>query len=257
MRDIVRNIFLNIAGFVSNPKPGIHILNSHYVTPELVNEENKKTFETFIVNLIDKCRLITIQEAIHLIINKKFPKKESLIALTFDDGFEECYTIIGPLLEKYNCNAAFFINANFIESIEGTQNKITDRINVYTKRPMTWNQILDLHNRGHIIGSHTLDHVNMEELYPEEVDYQLIENKRMLEEKLQYDCQYFAWPYGQMQHFPFSALQKTLKYHKYIFSGTDYKHYFSYGGRVINRRHIEPFWPRNHTKYFLSKNKKI
>ena len=23
-------------------------------------------------------------------------------------------------------------------------------------------------------------------------------------------------------------------------------------GEVINRRHIEPYWPKNHIKYFLS-----
>ncbi|MDO9153333.1 MAG: polysaccharide deacetylase family protein [Paludibacter sp.] len=182
---------------------------------------------------------------------KSLPKKECLVAFTFDDGFEECYTTIAPLLEKYNCNAAFFINANYIGSDENYQQSFNTRINTFTKKPMSWEQVIDLHRRGHVIGAHTLDHVNMAELTEKELVFQLAENKKILESKINYNCEYFAWTYGKLQHFPEEALLQTLKYHRYIFSGTNYKHYFSLNGRVINRRHIEAFWPKAQIKYFL------
>ena len=121
---------------------------------------------------------------------------------------------------------------------------------------MSWNQVIDLHKRGHLIGSHNLDHTNFAELSLEEIEFQLKRNKEILEEKLDYKCEYFAWTYGQLHHFSTEALEVTEKYHKYIFSGTNYKNYFSHNGRVLNRRHQEANWPKSHIKYFLSFHKK-
>jgi peptidoglycan/xylan/chitin deacetylase (PgdA/CDA1 family) len=257
MRRFLRNIFLHLAGSVLKPRAGIHIINSHFVTPQIPTKNDWKIFESFLQFLNRFCKLITIQEAVRLIETRQFPTNECMVAFTFDDGFEECYTTIVPLLEKYNCNAAFFISANYIESDETYQEEFHKRINTYTKKPMSWEQIKDLHQRGHVIGAHSLDHVNMAELNTDEIDIQLKMNKQILENRLNYSCDYFAWTYGQFQHFPEKALKLTQKYHKHIFSGTNYKKYFSYNGQVINRRHIEAFWPKSHIKYFLSVKKHL
>lgn len=60
-----------------------------------------------------------------------------------------------------------------------------------------------------------------------------------------------AWEHANQ-----SSIDIACKYYKYVFSQSDYKHYFSFGGRVINRRHFEPFWPVKHVSYFLSCHKK-
>lgn len=258
MREKLRRLYLYLFGSMAKPSAGIYILNSHFVTPANHSKENDwNLFEEYLTYLSSICELITIQEATERIKKRDIPADKCLIAFTFDDGFEECYTTIAPLLEKYGCNAAFFISANYIGSDENYHQSFNTRINTFTKNPMSWEQVIDLHNRGHVIGSHTLDHVNMAELSDEEIVYQLETNKQILEEKLNYNCDYFAWTYGQMQHFPESALKITQKYHKHIFSGTNYKQYFSMNGQVINRRHIEAFWPKNHIRYFLSVKKKL
>ena len=100
-----------------------------------------------------------------------------------------------------------------------------------------------------------MDHSNFAELNLDEIDFQLKRNKEILEEKLSYNCEYFAWTYGQLEHMPIEALKLTENYHKYIFSGTNYKQYFSFDGRVLNRRHQEASWPKSHIKYFLSAEK--
>ena len=233
---------------------GVHILNSHFVTPRVRARNDWDIFENFINYLNRNCKLVTIREAIKRIGSHLIPEDECMVAFTFDDGFEECHTTIAPILEKYNCNAAFFINSNYIDSDETYKLDFHKRINTFTKNPMSWQQVEDLHKRGHVIGSHTLDHLNIAELSPEEIASQLKENKQILENKLNYTCDFFAWTYGQFQHFPESALKITKKYHDYIFSSSNYRKYFSYNGQVINRRHIEAFWPKTHVKYFLSTN---
>ncbi len=257
MRKRLRELFLQTIGTIKKPTAGVHIINSHYVTAQKVEIVNHtEIFEDYLKYLSKCASFITLQEATRRIKESDIPNDQTLIAFTFDDGFEECYSIIGPLLEKYNCRGAFFINANYIESDLQYQEKFNKRVAISTKKPMSWNQVVDLHKRGHLIGSHNLDHTNFAELEPKEIEFQLKRNKEILEEKLDYDCEYFAWTYGQMNHFPKGALDITEKYHKYIFSGTNYKQYFSYNGKVLNRRHQEAFWPKSHIKYFLSFKKK-
>lgn len=257
MRNAIRNVYLELFGFFKNPKPGIHIMNAHYISANAINSNDAVVFERFLKHLEKKSKLITIQEATQLVRTKNIPNDESFLAFTFDDGYQECYETIAPKLEKHHCNAGFFINANYVESSEEYQNKYHERVNLFTKKPMNWKQIESLHQRGHIIGSHTLDHYNMATLNIEDLIFQLEENKNILENRLNYTCDYFAWTYGQMQHFPEKEMGLIKQFHPYIFSGTNYKNYFSMNENVINRRHIEPFWPKNHIDYFLSVNKKV
>lgn len=256
MREKLRNVFLNLAGTIKRPKAGIHIINSHYVSPRVSNVKvDALAFERYLAFLSKTCTFVKVEDVAKRLQEKDIPTKEVMVAFTFDDGFAECYTVIAPLLEKYNCRGAFFINANYIESDIEYQKEFNDRTQTYTKKPMSWEQVKDLHKRGHIIGAHTLDHLDLTQLSDAELRYQLAENKKILEQKLNYKCEYFAWTYGRMQFFSEHVLAFTSKYHKYIFSATNYKQYFSYNGMVINRRHIEPFWPKNHINYFLSVKK--
>ncbi|MDI1254476.1 MAG: polysaccharide deacetylase family protein [Flavobacterium sp.] len=256
MRTLIRSGYLNFFGFFKNPRPGIHIINAHYVTPSISTIADAAVFEEFVAHIAKKAKLITIQEALKRVVQRDFPKNEALVAFTFDDGFAECFDTIAPVLEKYGTNAAFFINANYVESDEKYRSQYNQRVQTFTKQPMNWQQIKSLHERGHVIGSHTLDHLNMANLSDEELFFQLDSNKKILEEKLNYSCDYFAWTYGQFIHFPQKAMEITKQFHPFIFSGTDYKHYVSMDGNVINRRHIEPFWPKTFVNYFLSINKK-
>jgi peptidoglycan/xylan/chitin deacetylase (PgdA/CDA1 family) len=258
MRHKLRAIYLDVFGALKAPKTGIHIINSHYVTAGKVEQSSNWTvFEEYLKYLNTFGDFISLQQATSQILNREPKDKKVLIALTFDDGFEECYTIIAPLLEKYNCKGAFFINSNYIDSDSEYREEFNKRVGIATKKPMSWSQVIDLHDRGHLIGSHNLDHYNFAELNNEQIASQLKENKQILEEKLNYKCEYFAWTYGQLQHLPLEALELTETYHKYIFSGTNYKEYFSYNGRVLNRRHQEANWPKSHVKYFLSFKRKL
>lgn len=258
MRAQLRNLYLNIMGRLKHPKPGIHIIHSHYVTPHKVNlDRDTEIFENYLKVLSRFAKFITLPEATQGILNDDIPKDEVLIAFTFDDAFEECYDIISPLLEKYNTRGAFFINANYIESTQTYQNEFNKRVLISTKKPMSWQQVKNLHNRGHLIGSHNLDHTDFSKLENTVVESQIKNNKEILEKKLNYQCKYFAWTFGQLQHFPNRALEITSKYHPYIYSGTNFKYYFSMNGQVINRRHQEAFWPKPHLKYFISIEKKF
>lgn len=244
-------------GTLKKPKPGIHIINAHYVTPIFDESNPEKIFEEFLKTLSKNCEFIKIQDAAKRIKAHDFETQKPLIAFSFDDGFEECYHTIAPLLEKYNTNAAFFINPNFVECDNDYYHDFSKRSKTCGKRAMSWKQISELKDRGHIIGAHTMDHINLgqEQLTDSDLDYQIVTCKKILEEKLEYKCDMFAFPYGKSNHLTNKALLKSLQNYDYIFSATNFKKYFCWNGKVINRRHIEPFWPNNHVDYFLSFHK--
>lgn len=252
IRTFLRDKYLRIIGSITNPKSGIHIINSHFITPYKAEQTHDTLiFEEYLNYLQKISDFITLEQATEKILKRESSNK-IFVAFTFDDGFEECYTTIAPLLEKYNTRGAFFINSAYIESNKEYQQIFNKRINTYTKKPMTWEQIIELHNRGHIIGSHNVDHSNFSEMTEKEIEESIKQNKQILEEKLNYKCDFFAWTYGNLKHFPESALPIVQKYHSFIYSATNYKNYFSLNKQVINRRHIEAFWPKSHINYFLS-----
>lgn len=69
-------------------------------------------------------------------------QQELPLMLTFDDGELGAYTFIADYLERYKWLGHFFIPTNYIG----------------TPRFMTGQQIRDLSERGHLIGSHSCSH---------------------------------------------------------------------------------------------------
>lgn len=256
MRDWLRKNCLDCLGLFSRPAKGIHILNGHMLNRGPADPSSAVSFYRQLKQLQKQVRFIPIEEAVQLILNKCQPC-DPLVAFTFDDGFEECYSALAPVLEDFGVNAAFFINPNFVEGDENYIAHFTQQI-VRTpgKRPMKWDEIEELHRRGHIIGAHTMDHYNINTQDRKVLEYQIGKCKSVIEDRLSVPCEYFAFPYGRLEHANAEAIAIACRYYQYIFSQSDYKHYFSFGGRVINRRHFEPFWPVPHLSYFLSCKKK-
>ncbi|MFC4633315.1 polysaccharide deacetylase family protein [Dokdonia ponticola] len=258
MRSFIRNVYITLAGTISKPSNEVHLINGHYVTKHVVDKSlHKAIYEEFILYLLSIGDIIPISDALDKINKKHTKNSKPYFVLTYDDGFEECFDIMGPILDKHNIKAAFFINANYIESNQDYQNNFNKRIRIETKRPMSWEQITYLHSKGHTIGSHTLDHHNLNKLSLEDIELQIKKNKEILVSKLNYNCDHFAWPYGRISDFSEEALEITSKYHKYIYSGTNYKFYHSFNNRVYNRRHLEADWKKSYIKYFLSAKKAL
>jgi peptidoglycan/xylan/chitin deacetylase (PgdA/CDA1 family) len=70
------------------------------------------------------------------------PRPDRTIILSFDDGGASAYTTIAPMLEEHGIRGVFFV--------------VTDRIGA--PGFLTKEQILHLHQQGHVIGSHSHTH---------------------------------------------------------------------------------------------------
>lgn len=76
--------------------------------------------------------------------------KQAAISFTYDDGLLEHYDLVAPELEKRGFRGSFWI----IGSVIGTD--ITQN-----GRRMTWEQVKELHDRGHEMGGHTWSHPHL------------------------------------------------------------------------------------------------
>jgi len=252
MKTTLRNSFLSTVGSLKTISSGIHVLNSHYIGRGDISAD---IFYDLLSELNKSADFIKIEDAVNL-IQKRQRLNEKLIAFTFDDGFEECFSKIAPVLKDFNTNAAFFINPGYIDGDKDyIQNFNTNIVHV-NKRPMSWENIKALYKDGFIIGNHTYDHARLVNLSNKEVEQQIINSKKIIEQKIDAKCDYFAWTYGKMSDIDRYAMEIALKEHAYVFSSDNYTQYYSNNNsKIINRRHIEGDWPISHVKYFLSKIK--
>lgn len=256
LRNKLRHVFLDFFGALSKPSPYVHILNGHMVDWNHDNEADGLRFEELLKALRSSCDFVNFEDAVSLIINHERVNKP-IVAFSFDDGWRDCYTQIAPQLEKYGVNAMFFVNPNFADAAENCDYSYIENFTVNTtkspgKLPMTWEQMRDLQKRGFLIGAHTMDHYCINDDNIAELEYQIGNCKKVIESRLGTLCDYFAFPYGRLEHANPKSIDIACRHYKYVFSQSDYKHYYSFNGKVINRRHFEPFWPVNHVNYFLS-----
>lgn len=253
IRSILRYSFLSICGSIKTPSPCIHILNGHGLRN---NAKDKDKFRELLKNLSKTSQLVDFNDAVSM-IKSQVKVDRPHIAFTFDDGFSECYEVFAPILEEFGIRACFFINPNYASGDrQYIINFNTNNVHNPGKLPMTWKQIEELSNRGHIIGAHTLDHVMINNGDLNWVKHQIEDCKEIIQEHTGKPCEYFAFPYGRLDHASTESIQIACKKYRYVFSQSDYENYFSFGGSVLNRRHFEPDWPISHVMYFLSVNRK-
>lgn len=110
--------------------------------------------------------------------------KGRFAALTFDDGYEDNFTIARPIIENAGGRATFFVPTKLVE----------------TNNHMSWEQIVDLHGRGFEIGSHTRTHRELPGLEPDALHDEIAGSKEDLERKLATEIESFAYPKGLFDH---------------------------------------------------------
>jgi peptidoglycan/xylan/chitin deacetylase (PgdA/CDA1 family) len=251
----VKRQYVDIVGRTKTPQYGVHILNGHYI--DVSNDTATDIFYDKLNKLSKEVDFVPLQEGSELVRSKRIPTNQKLVCFTFDDGYEECFTKIKPVLDVFSIKAGFFICPDYVESTpQYIAAFLKNRVFLDSfKKPMTWEQIKILHDEGHLIGSHTLNHINCREENMHTLDEELSLSKLIIEAQLNAPCEHFAYPYGKIEHFSNQALACAEKYYTYIYSQAGHNNYFSFDGRVLNRRHFEGNWAKHHVTYFLNKNR--
>lgn len=109
--------------------------------------------------------------------------------ITFDDGMECVYTQALPLLREFNFNSTIFCIAGFTGQ--------TSSWDIFDgQKHLSKQQIRELSDSGHEIGSHTLTHANLTFLNDRDLEIELKDSKKILEDITGKEVKTISFPYG-------------------------------------------------------------
>ncbi len=119
---------------------------------------------------------------------------ENPVVITFDDGYYDNYKYAFRILKKYAFSATIFIVSNTVGGLN--EFDLKDSIQPQSEM-LNWDEIREMDSNRITIGAHTLDHLHLTKINPEEARRQIIGSKRILEKALRKEVLYFSYPYGE------------------------------------------------------------
>ena len=151
------------------------------ITPQLFEEHMQKLKDNGIT-------VISMQDFLAWRRSEKnIPAKSAII--TIDDGYLSGYEVARPILKKFGYPWTAFVYTKYISS---------------GGKSMTWEQLAEIRDEGVEIGSHTVSHIALNskggktaEQYTAFLQHEIIESKKILEQRLGIKCATFAYPEGK------------------------------------------------------------
>ncbi len=104
------------------------------------------------------------------------------VMLTFDDGWENQYKYAFPLLKKYHMIATFYVYTKPIDNAKS----------IY----LSWDQLREMQEAGMTIGSHTMTHPLFKKISLINIQKEIFESKKDIEQHLHKTVLHFASPFG-------------------------------------------------------------
>jgi peptidoglycan/xylan/chitin deacetylase (PgdA/CDA1 family) len=130
-------------------------------------------------------RGVNVMEAFQL--SQAKASGERLVAITFDDGYQDFYTNAFPILNRYGYSATVFLPTAFIGD---TPRKFKEM------DCLTWSQVRELRKTGIEFGSHTVTHPQLRDVGSEQLRQEIRDSKRHIEDELGEPVETFAYPYA-------------------------------------------------------------
>lgn len=188
-----------------NEKPISAILTYHGVSEtSLLNCVPINLFREHLEYLSKNFHLVKLSRLVEL-LQASAPIEENIIALTFDDAYTNFLEYAYPELKQRKIPATLFVPAK--------------KLNEYN----TWDfgedstyPFLKIMNEAEInsldpaiveLGSHTSTHAQLSSLRWEDLEQEIYESKRLLEEKFHCRITLFAYPYGELADFDERAVR--------------------------------------------------
>jgi peptidoglycan/xylan/chitin deacetylase (PgdA/CDA1 family) len=165
---------------------GIYVLMYHSVSAD----RNLSSYKYDIPVSSFRSQLATLNSIVEFIHPADLRSMEKIpvtaqpqVLLTFDDGYHNNYSVAYPVLREFDVPALLFLSTNFIDS----------SLNTF----LNWSQVRELASDNLItIGSHACSHWNLEALDSDDVEHEIQQSKRRIEEKTSQDIYSISYPGG-------------------------------------------------------------
>jgi peptidoglycan/xylan/chitin deacetylase (PgdA/CDA1 family) len=116
-----------------------------------------------------------------------------LVAITFDDGFQEFYSRAMPILQRHGFPATVFLVTDYC----GRENSWPTQLPHIQRRPLlTWTEVKELSAAGVAFGSHTRTHPDLSRVTSQVAEDEVVSSKKTIEDVIGASVESFAYPYG-------------------------------------------------------------
>lgn len=148
-------------------------------------------------------RVVPLKDICDFIEGKRNGRR--LVAITFDDGYQDFHENAFPVLRAFKFPSTVFI----VSDLVGKENAwdfedLKDR-----KKLMGWDTIKELKRSGVTFGSHTRTHPFLGRLSSDDLRTELAESKKDIEAQLQGPVDFFCYPYGDYDSRTVEAVKET------------------------------------------------
>lgn len=184
------------------------------------------------------CEFYTAAELIkHYREHGEFPARG--VTVTFDDGWKDNFTYAFPVMRELGIKATVFL----VPSLIG---KSSDQVTADGEGPrehLSAEEIIEMSKYGIEFGSHSLNHKLLHQVSLPEIEIEVKESKKAIENLVQKNCDTFAYPAG----FFTEAAKKAVSAAGYIagfttvYGYTEDKDFYELNRIEILRRDGRPF----------------
>ena len=197
--------------YVNKKKYEIPVIMYHRV---INKSENEGIYGTYIYEDMFKKHLQYLKDKNYTVITFKdldkigwrnrFEKGKKYIILTFDDGYKDNYDLAFPILKEFDFKATIFLMGksayNEWDVKAGGERKFS---------LMSVEMIKEMQDYGIEFGAHTFNHPKINTLSNEEIEHQIVDVKKPLEEKIGKEIITFAYPYGILNDYAKEMAKKA------------------------------------------------